>query len=505
MGIVFRQSVKTTIVLLGGAFLGGLMIWLSTKFVPKQQLGFINSFARWALMLSAFVPLGLTSTLAVYIHRYANADRKRKMLITICLFIPLVVTCIISVIYLLVPSWLLRHFQPGDRALMGQYYVWLPVFTVLFFYMDMLNQYLCTQMKVAVSAFLREIVLRMFNIVLVVLYGLGYLSFPGLFTGTILTYLVPILVYVFIAARMSNFGLLFQANVFTAAEYRELAHFSWYHFLLTISLTFMNMMDVMLLPFYDHEGFTSVAVYVVATYIITLLNIPYKAFIQSTTTVMARAFTDNDLPKAKDIFVRSSVNLLIASVGIAMVLCCNLQNIVAVVGNGKNYTGIIPVFVIILMGQLVNFATGMNDQVLSITNYYKFNFYLSISLIAFMFLLIKFLVPIYGIYGAAAANALTFIFFNTAKCLYVWKKVGMQPFSKNTVAIIICGIPALAGGYFFPYLFEPARHVYIHTFADATMRSLLVAVIYIAMLLWLKPSKDLEEYLASVRQNKRLF
>src|ERR1700748_1215894 len=110
MGIVFRQSVKTTIVLLGGAFLGGLMIWLSTKFVPKQELGFINSFARWALMLSTFVPLGLTSTLAVYIHRYAADDKKRQMLITICLFLPLVVIAAISVTYLLVPSWLLRHF-----------------------------------------------------------------------------------------------------------------------------------------------------------------------------------------------------------------------------------------------------------------------------------------------------------------------------------------------------------------------------------------------------------
>jgi O-antigen/teichoic acid export membrane protein len=220
---------------------------------------------------------------------------------------------------------------------------------------------------------------------------------------------------------------------------------------------------------------------------------------------MTRAFTDNDIPKAKDIFIRSSINLLVASVGIAVILCCNLQNIVAVVGNGKNYSGIIPVFIIILIGQLVNFATGMNDQVLSITNYYKFNFYLSISLIAIMFVLIKFLVPAYGIYGAAAANAIVFIIFNTVKCLYVWKKIDFQPFSKNTLLIIVCGIPALAGGYFFPYLFEPARHVYIHTFVDAAMRSSVVAIIYLAMLLWLKPSQDLQDYIASIKKNKRLF
>src|ERR1700677_4933174 len=144
MGIVFRQSVKTAIVLVAGAVLGGLMIWLSTKFVPKQQFGFINSFARWAIMLSTFVPLGLVSTLAVYIHRYANADNKRKALITLCLFIPLIITLLLSIVYLLIPTWLLHHFQPMDRPLMQQYYGWLPIYTLLFFYMAVLEQYLCS-------------------------------------------------------------------------------------------------------------------------------------------------------------------------------------------------------------------------------------------------------------------------------------------------------------------------------------------------------------------------
>jgi len=368
-----------------------------------------------------------------------------------------------------------------------------------------LEQYLCSQMKVAVSAFLREVVLRVLNIILIILFGFGYFGFPVLFIGTILVYLVPVLIFFLLSVKTKSFGFLFKLDVFTNQEYKEMAHFTWYHFLLMISLMLMNMMDVLLLPFYDHDGFASVAVYVVACYIVTLLYIPSKAFLQSTFTVMTRAFTENDLVKAKDIFIRSSINLLIATVGIAIVLSCNLQNMAAIIGNGKNYSGIIPVFSIILIGQLVNFATGMNDQVLSITNYYKFNFYLSVSLIIILFILIKILVPHYGIYGAAWSNAITFIIFNIWKCIFIWKKLDMQPFSNKTLLIVAAGIPALAGGYFFPYLFEPERHIYVHTFIDATLRSGIIAVIYVAMLLWLKPSADLEEYISSIRKNRRLF
>ena len=116
-------------------------------------------------------------------------------------------------------------------------------------------------------------------------------------------------------------------------------------------------------------------------------------------TVLAKAFADNDMPKARDIFLRSSINILIPTVGIAVLLCCNLENAITVIKNG--YTAIIPVFAILFIGNIVNIATGMNDQVLSIANYYKFNFYLSLFLMGVLFLLIRMLVPRYGIYGAA--------------------------------------------------------------------------------------------------------
>ena len=119
MGIVFRQSVKTSIVVFSGAVLGALTLWLSTKYVPKQEYGFIKTLTAWALMLSNFAPFGLNTTLAVFIHRYNGQDAKRKMLLTICMVVPLALTLVISLLYLLFPEWILHHFQPGDAPLIG--------------------------------------------------------------------------------------------------------------------------------------------------------------------------------------------------------------------------------------------------------------------------------------------------------------------------------------------------------------------------------------------------
>ena len=145
-----------------------------------------------------------------------------------------------------------------------------------------------------------------------------------------------------------------------------MVHFSWYHFLLTVAVLLMGYMDALSLPFYDRNGFASVAIYSVAIYFISFLQLPYKAMMQASFTVLARAFADEDMEKAKDIFVRSSINIFIPTVGIAVLLCCNLENAIAIIKNG--YTEIIPVFAILFIGNIVNIATGMNVQVLSIAN-----------------------------------------------------------------------------------------------------------------------------------------
>jgi O-antigen/teichoic acid export membrane protein len=341
------------------------------------------------------------------------------------------------------------------------------------------------------------------NIVLILLFAFGYVDFDVLVIGTVLIYVVPVVILALLAMRTENFGFSLRLSDLSRAEYSDLFKFTWYHFLLTASVNLIASLDAMLLPLYDHKGFEVVAVFRVAVFLISFLQIPTKAMTTASFTVLAKAFAENDHVKAADLFVRSSINIFIATVAVALLLCCNLPGLVAVVGKG--YADVAPVFLILFAGQLVNIATGMNDQVLSITNYYKFNFYLSLILMGSLFLLIRFLVPQFGIFGAAWSTTITIVVFNAAKCWFVRKKLNMLPFSGRTIRVVAAAMPALAAGLLLPHFFSQVRHIYINTALDAGLRSFAIVVIYVLMLLWLKPSKDLEEYLVTVRKNKRLF
>lgn len=504
MGIVFRQSAKTSIVVFSGAVLGALIMWLSTKYIPdRHQYGFTQDFAYKAITLSQLLLLGLNNTMVVYIHKYAGDERKTKLLLTFSFFLPLLIIGLFTIVYYLLQSSVINFFQPEDAPLVKNYFGWLPVYTLLLMYQTLLEQYLSSQMKVAVTAFLREVVLRIFSMVLILAFALQYISFSTFVISTILVYGILVAIYFLLSLNTKSFGFSMQSGDFTKSEYKELIHFSWYHFLLNVAIILMSSMDMLLLSHYDRNGFSSAAIYRVAIFFIVILQLPLKALAPASITVLAQAFMEQNLPKAKDIFVRASINILIPTVAIAILLCCNIDNAVAVIKNG--YDGIVPVFLILLIGAMVNIASGMNDQVLSITNYYKFNFYLSLILIVVLFGLLRVLIPRYGLYGAAWSTSITMVVFNFIKYFFVWKKLNMQPFSTNTLLVLVAALPALAVGYFFPYLFEPGRHIYVHTFFDVTMRSSLIVIVYALMLFWLKPSPDLTEYIASIKKNKRLF
>src|SRR3954471_5858037 len=102
MGIVFRQSVKTTLVVFTGALLGAIFVYLRTIPLSLQQQGFSGYVLSQGALVQLFVILGLGPTVQTFIHRYAiHGDERRPVLITICLITPVLVTLLLCLPYFL--------------------------------------------------------------------------------------------------------------------------------------------------------------------------------------------------------------------------------------------------------------------------------------------------------------------------------------------------------------------------------------------------------------------
>ena len=495
MGIVFRQSIKSTITTLAGALLGAAVIYLSRVYISKQELGLQNNLTNQTVASSQILLLGLHNTLAVYIHRYADGDRKKPVLLTITMLLPLFFIAGASALYFLLKPQILSQFQPFDVPYISRYFFWTPVFTLLFSYQVLLETYLISQLKVAKAIFMREIVLRILSIALILLFGFDLINFDAFVAGNVLIYIIPIAILWAIASKTTSWNFSFSWEVFTKAEKKDIIHFTWYHSLLAVSSTLMGYVDALMLAALSSVGLESVAVYILAVFLMSLLQIPYRAMLQATFPILAQAFAANDIEKVGDIFKRSSLNIFIASMAMWLLIVCNLHNAVAILPAG--YEAVTMVVLILSAGRMIDLATGMNDQVLSMSKHYKINFYISILLVVLIIGLNWILIPRYDIYGAAWGTSAALIIFNILKYVIVKRKLGIQPFTKKTPLILLAGGITFIVGYFLPRLDNPI--------IDGLYRSIIIVVLYGGLTVWLKPSADIETYLQSIRQNKRLF
>lgn len=496
MGVVFRQSIKTTLVILAGAVLGAVVMLGYSYVLTRQEMGFTRSLLAQASVLQYIVIFGTANVVLTYIQRLVNRDQQRLML-TYAAIVPAAVTLLLLVPYLLLKNQVIGLYQAEDRGFVRSYYLWIPILVVLWSYMTQVEIYLSSQHKTAISSFMREVVLKLLNIGLIALIWFHQINFQVFIIGTVLVYALPTLLMLPIAARTESFGFSFKWKALSSAQYKELAAFSWYHLLMGISVIAMGQVDLFMLGILSRNGLASLSAYTNAVFITAVMTAPYRAMTAAAYPTLNKAYISQDKGLVRQLFHRSAINTLIVSVIMAVIIACNLHNAVAILPKGKGFEAIPPLVLIMMLGRLVDMASGMNTELINMSEYYRFNFNISLLLLALLIGFNYALIPRFDIYGAAWGSTFALILFNAGKMIFLWKKMRLQPSSRHSAGVLFAGGLTAVAGYAWPLLPNPIL--------DTFVRTGLVIIVYTLLLLWLKPSEDLRAYLQSVKARKRLF
>lgn len=495
MGIVFRQSVKTSIVTFTGAGLGALIVLVSPMLMEKTEYGLISNITYLAATIQLFVMVGTHLLVAVYTQRYGHEDERRKALLTLSILVTVVSSILFSIVFMLLKTPIVNMYNTADQALISEYYHYIPFVVLFMAFATILDHYMSANFKVAQSAFAREIILRLANLSLLGLIYAGYIGFSQYIVGNVFMYIIPLVLLVIFASRVKGFGLTGNLKIFTRAEYKDMLHFSWYHLLMGSTLALLGYIDTLMIAPLESNGLGAAAIYAIAVVITSFMFMPYRAMASASVPTLNQAYIDKDMSKVRDLFARAGVNILIAGICMFVIIAVNLDNLVAILPAG--YEPVKYIVLILMLGKLADMATGLNNELISISRYYKFNFRVSALLLAVVVGLDLYFIPKYGIYGAAWVATGTLTIFNIVKMLFLYNKMKLKPFTSKTWLIPIAGAVALCAGYFWPYLINP--------YIDAVVRASVVLITYVVALLLLKPSDDLNSYLAAVRKDKKLF
>lgn len=498
MGIVIRQSIKSVVITLAGVVMGAAITVMSPRFFPKAELGFTQNLVKIALMVTYLGLFGFNYTLLIYGQKYPPGHKARGTFLTISAIVPLGLSLLVCMGYYLFRDYFISVYHSGDEMFMRRYFVLFPLLTFFTFLISWMEGYLQSLHKTAIQNLAREVLARIIYIVLIILYALEVISFSTFIWCYVFFYLVPFLFLVVIAMRNQGFRFEYQPGLFSGKEIREIIRFSGYHMLTVVSTVLIIQTDVILLAPLDKSGFAAVAVYGVASTSISMLRNPTRVIGIAATPAFTQSYNEGNLKMLKQLFSRSAINMQVIATGMFALVYLNINNVQEVMSLvQKGYEEIKILILILMIGQVVDMFSGLNFELIGVTKYYRFNFWIALLLMALVFALNYVLIRQIGIYGAAWATTLGLAIFNVLKTIFLWKKLKMQPFSRATLKAIAAGALACGVAWLLPYVGN--------VFADAVLRSMIFCGLYWLFLFRLKVSGELNDITRNIIHKRKLY
>ncbi len=495
MGVVARQSIKSIIIIFTGAVLGAAINFIFTIVFEKNELGLITNLTNQAVIVQSFVMMGAASVVVGYLPNYQKDEAKRSVVLTTTLLIPLFTIALFTILYAIFKNDLIGIYQPEDQPYIDKYYFWLPLIVTGLGYSSLFEYYLVSRMKAAQGSLIREVVFRSCLLLLIGLYAIDAINFSAFVLLMTASYLFQGLSAMFLAIKSGGLQLSLRFGLLNRKEYGRLFHFSWYHLLEGVALNLLGYIDSLMLAPLATDGMSTLSVYRNAIFIATVMVMPFRALSASSYPVLNQAYIDEAWTKLKNLYQRANNNTFIIGMALCVLIFCNLDNVVRIFPEG--YEFIKPVTAVLLIGKLVQMFAGVSSEVLSFSKYYKFNFRISALLILLIVILNRYLIPDYGIMGAALSATVSLTIFSISKMIYLRVKLNLPVANKHMLQVLIAGIIALVAGTLLPFVH--------HAITDAIIRSMIIAFVYAATLFYLAPNSDFGEYLKNVIKNRKIF
>lgn len=480
MGLVIRQSVITTAIAYCGVAIGYVnLLYLYPKYLEPGQIGLLRTLQDAAILFTPFAQFGLAQSILRYYPRWVTNKEQGGNFIRLILLFALAGFGIFLLLFKVFENTILAYFENNASEIIGYSTVvlWL---TFILLILAILEAYSRSLLKTIVPNLLREVVARLLLAILVFMYFSGYLTFHQFIVSTALAYLVCLILLILYLWSQGDLKLNTSYQQLNKNEVPGLLKYSLLSFAGMAGLIIIGKVDSIMIS--GMLGLAANAIYTTSFYMATVIEIPKRALLQISMPLISRAFEKNDLGEIKNIYQKTSINQLIVGSLILIGIGANLHNFFALMPKGEIYEAGKYVVIIIGVGKLLDMLFGPSSEILVLSKYYGFNIVFVLLLAAAIIAGNNLLIPRYGIDGAAIGSAVALSFFNVLKYFFIYAKMGIQPFTINTLKVVGIGIVALSMNFAIPRLNE--------VFLDMVVRSLAINMVFVTLVYISNASPD---------------
>lgn len=487
MGIAIRQSILTSIVSYTGIAIGYVnLLYLYPRFLDPEQIGLLRTVIDAALLLAPFAQVGLAQSILRYYPHFSGERKRGHGFINFILLLSLAGYGIFLIVFLLFRKSFFSFFE--DKAgVVSEFTVLILALTFIVMVMTLMEYYSRSLMKFVFPNLVREVGLRLLQAVLVALYFIDILDFRQLITGSVFIYLIALSALIVYLAARGHLGTSFVYKSIPSQKKKEILAYSTLSLVTSGSMIILGKLDSLMVT--GLAGLAANAIYTTAFYMATVIEIPKRAISQTSATLIARAFADHNMSEVKTIYQKSALNQFIIGALLLIGIWANLDNIFQLMPKGEIFQAGAIVVVWVGAAKLLDMAFGPNSEIIVMSRYYWFNMITLIFLAVVVIASNSYLIPRFGLRGAAYATAFSLVVFNAMKWIFVWVKLGLQPFGPAFIKVVAISALAVALNLFLP------RAGFVIT--DILYRSAVISIVYLGLILVTRSSPEVEKIVAA--------
>lgn len=483
MGVVQRESIRSTVISYIGAVLGFGNLILITNTASQSLVGFTNIILLFAI---GFANLSSVGTGNVLLRFFPFLRRDKENYSGSLFGIWLISTigfAIFSILFFFFREEFVGLYTKNDSPLLAKYLIYALPLAYSWMIFILIDAFLRSLYKTVVVTLVREVIKRLGLTILLVFLGLemmGETTFIYCFIAFHVLLPVPLIIYLIWLKQLKirpKFGFAWKKLSKTMF---------WYGF-----FTFVTYCASLLPGYIDSifvsgmEGEAQAGIFSVLFNIATLVAIPWRSIARITAPLIAQYWRDNDIPKLQETFKQTSlINLIVGGIGL-LLMWENRNFLFWVLGDGYEVGK--WVLLIIGIGRVFDMWMGLNVYILMLSKKYVFDVASNLLMLVTGLFLNYYLIKAYGIMGAALATLSTIVIFNIVRLLLVQYFYKIHPFSWRMLSA--CAILSLCWGLSvaIPFLYHP--------FLDSIVRSTVILGVSVFLLLKFKVSPEINGYL----------
>ncbi|MDC1107163.1 oligosaccharide flippase family protein [Prolixibacteraceae bacterium] len=447
MGILEKQTIKGSFWSFVGAFIAFLNVTiLMPRLFSTEQVGLVNVLVAIATICAQFSSLGFDAV-TTRMFPYFRSDKEKHKGYPFLLLMISTIGFLLWIFLLFVggKEWIVSQNIDRSPLLVNHIGYILPlVFFLLFFNaLDVLYRLLY---NAVIGTFMKEVVVRILNLVLLGVYLSGVMSFGTFLTSYVAILGVPLLALMYLLIKKEKISFRPNFQFLSPRLRKEICYVAFFGIVSGFSgIAIVNIDKYMVA---SYLGLEQTGIYSIAFYFGTMVLLPARALKKIGASVISDAWRHENVQLIEETYKKSALYQLLMGAVLYGGIVINLDNIPNILT--ESYASGMIVIAIIGFSNVLEMVSGQGAILLANSPKFRVQALFQFLLMLLVVVTNMMLIPLWGMVGAAIATLLSNFTILLVRAIYIYHRWHIHPFNLPIARLAFMSSLATVVAYLLP-------------------------------------------------------